>query len=1218
MKTKLKKLWSGLLCIVLLMSLLPSTAFAADNTVTSLSIKVTEYELGKNIADIQITAENPGIEIQSAGVKRIDANGNLSDAIGTFESGVKYGVEIYLTGKSGYDVSGLAETNVTVNGENPDCFDSGSTMRVWYILNELKSSSVKSLSEESSESNVIDYDTNAQDTQAPSQNDESSTEAESDMQLANMPKAGADTYTFDSGVLTILAPAGLIDWKTDTAFGSADITKLVVGSAVSEVPATEFRSCDNIESITFEGDINLTSCTDPENTSKLLLPFENMKSLHNITFKGNANISDAFEKCAELEKVTFENTGRVGGYSLKECPKISSLTFNSAITLTDGALVSDSSNPNNALTELVFPAGSEVKNSLFSNYSALKSVTFEGDVELRQNVFNNCNALETVTFKGESTIGGSAFSNCLNIKALNFEKKVVVTDGALYTTTANPNKALTELVFPEGSKVENSLFSNYSALKSVTFEGDVKLTQGTFQNCNALETVTFKGESTIGGSSFSNCPNIKTLSFEKKVIVTDGALYTSTANPNKALTELVFPAGSEVENSLFSNYSVLKSVTFEGDVELRQNVFYNCNALETVTFKGESTIGGSAFSNCPNIKALNFEKKVIVTDGALYTTLENRNDALTELVFPEGSRVDNSIFYNYKALKSVTFEGDVELGQSVFCNCNALETVTFKGKSTIGGSAFSNCPSIKTLRFAKKTTLTDGAFYTDSDNLNRSLTELVFPDGSKVVNNLFMNYKALKSVTFEGDADLKQGVFSYCDALETVTFNGESVIGQSAFYDCPSLESVIFKKKTMLSESAFGCTEEKPNSAMTELVLPGDSTIKDGAFRNYSKLNKVTIKKGAKLGTKILPGCSALETFIFEADTPQDFESLTFTNFEPENITIYVPDVEKYKEALEKDTGSDLDKHYNIEFVDRLKKLHIHNLTLVPAKDAACTEEGNKAYYICDGCDKWFEDAEGKSEITDKTSVIIPATGHTLSNVPAKDATCTEEGNKAYYICDSCDKWFEDAEGKSEITDKTSVIIPATGHTLSNVPAKDATCTEEGNKAYYICDSCDKWFEDAEGKSEITDKTSVIISAAGHTLSDWKADDNSHWHECECGYKADVAQHSFKWVVDKEANATQKGAKHEECTVCGYKRASVEIPATGTTIAPTTTPTTTPATTPKKDSTTTSTTTTTSAVKNPKTGDNSNIFLWIVLLLISGGTVSCIIIYDKKRKYNMK
>ena len=931
MKTKLKKLGSGLLCTVLLMSLLPSTAFAADNPVTPLSTEATGYNPEKDTADVQM---NSGNETQSA--------------------------------------------------------------------------------EKSSEESTADSDTKAQDTQAPSQNDESSTKDEPDMQLANMPKAGADTYTFDSGVLTILAPAGLTDWKTDTAFGSADITKLVVGSAVSEVPATEFRNCDNIKSIIFEGNIKLTSCTDPENSSKLLLPFENMKSLHNITFKGNANISDAFKNCAELEKVTFESTGRVGGYSLKECPKISSLTFNGAITLTDGALVSDSSNPNNALTELVFPAGSEVKNSLFSNYSALKSVTFEGDVELRQSAFYNCNALETVTFKGESTIGGSTFSNCPNIKALNFEKKTTLTDGALAI---------------------------------------------------------------------------------------------SSPLTNNSLTELVFPAGSEVKNSLFSNYSALKSVTFEGDVELRQGVFYSCNALETVTFKGESKIGGSAFSNCPNIKTLSFEKKVIVTDGALYTNTANPNNALTELVFPEGSRVDNSIFYNYKALKSVTFEGNVEMGSSAFSNCDAMETVIFKGESKIGGGTFSNCPSIKTLRFAKKTTLTDGAFYTDSDNRNRSLTELVFPDGSKVENNIFANYKALKYVTFEGDADLKQGVFSHCDALETVTFNGESIIGQSAFYDCPSLENVDFKKKTMLSESAFGCTEEKPNSAMTELVLPGDSTIKDGAFRNYSKLNKVTIKKGAKLGTKILPGCSALETFIFEADTPPKFESLTFTNFEPKKITIYVLDVEKYKEALKKDTGSDLDEHYNIEFVDRLKKLHIHNLTLVPAKDATCTEEGNKAYYICDGCDKWFEDAEGTSEITDKTSVIIPA--------------------------------------------------------------------------------------------------------ADHTLSDWKADDNSHWHECECGYKADVAQHSFKWVVDKEANATQKGAKHEECTVCGYKRAAVEIPATGSTVAPTTTP----ATTPKKDSTTT---TSASAVKNPKTGDNSNVFLWIVLLLISGGTVSCIIVYDKKRKYNMK
>lgn len=168
MKTKLKKLWSGLLCIVLLMSLLPSTAFAADNTVTSLPIKVTGYELGKSIADVQVTSGEPGIEVQSAVIKSIDSDGNLSDATGAFESDVKYGVEICLTGKPGYDIAGLVENNVTVNGEKPDRFEAGTTMRVWYLLNELKSSSAVSSSEGSSEISKIGSDTKDQVTQISS------------------------------------------------------------------------------------------------------------------------------------------------------------------------------------------------------------------------------------------------------------------------------------------------------------------------------------------------------------------------------------------------------------------------------------------------------------------------------------------------------------------------------------------------------------------------------------------------------------------------------------------------------------------------------------------------------------------------------------------------------------------------------------------------------------------------------------------------------------------------------------------------------------------------------------------------------------------------------------------------------------------------------------------------------------------------------------------
>ena len=137
--------------------------------------------------------------------------------------------------------------------------------------------------------------------------------------------------------------------------------------------------------------------------------------------------------------------------------------------------------------------------------------------------------------------------------------------------------------------------------------------------------------------------------------------------------------------------------------------------------------------------------------------------------------------------------------------------------------------------------------------------------------------------------------------------------------------------------------------------------------------------------------------------------------------------------------------------------------------------------------------------------------------------------------------------------------------------------------------------------------TTETIPATGggeHThnySSDWKSDSINHWKECSCGDKADVAAHSFKWVVDKEATATKKGSKHEECKVCGYQRPAVEIPATGST--------------PKPTDPTESNPNTGALDDVPQTGDNSNMILWIVLLLASGFGVAGAVVYSKRKRY---
>ena len=191
---------------------------------------------------------------------------------------------------------------------------------------------------------------------------------------------------------------------------------------------------------------------------------------------------------------------------------------------------------------------------------------------------------------------------------------------------------------------------------------------------------------------------------------------------------------------------------------------------------------------------------------------------------------------------------------------------------------------------------------------------------------------------------------------------------------------------------------------------------------------------------------------------------------------------------------------------------------------------------------------------------------------------------------DDTNHWHE-----CECGDKVDVAAHSASEWIVDTAATE---TAEGTE-HKECTVCKKVLETA----------TIPATGSSHTHSygtDWKYDDTNHWHECECGDKADTAAHSFQWVIDKAATKEATGIKHEECTVCGAKRSENtvidKLPDSGNTGNTGSSDNNTDK--PGKDDST----------KSPQTGDSSNLIGWLAALFVSGGVLTVLGVSSKKRK----
>ncbi len=190
---------------------------------------------------------------------------------------------------------------------------------------------------------------------------------------------------------------------------------------------------------------------------------------------------------------------------------------------------------------------------------------------------------------------------------------------------------------------------------------------------------------------------------------------------------------------------------------------------------------------------------------------------------------------------------------------------------------------------------------------------------------------------------------------------------------------------------------------------------------------------------------------------------------------------------------------------DTTKHLHSYGDWVITA-EPTCTKTGTKER-TCTGCGitqtgvvrakghsfgEWTvvtaatEDAEGLEKrkcaacnYYDTRSIPRIGHVHTLKAVNATDATCTKDGNIAYYECAdgefACGRLFSDSEGLNPLNTE-DVVTPMLGHDFGEwIVTTEPTAATEGEKTRY-CSRCD---------ATETEPIPVSIPDDG---GDWEAD----------------------------------------------------------------------------------------------------------------------------------
>lgn len=583
---------------------------------------------------------------------------------------------------------------------------------------------------------------------------------------------------------------------------------------------------------------------------------------------------------------------------------------------------------------------------------------------------------------------------------------------------------------------------------------------------------------------------------------------------------------------------------------------YYDKITRVVVTDGITRIGDAALDGLLNVEEYSFGKDVAeignwgIKVNSVKKFVVNGDSAGLKVVDNVLLSKDGTVLYAYPggadAVESYTTPSGVkEIREMAFAGCDAKKVVFSDGVEKITTGTFGRATT-KELVIPDSVTDVGGANQTEkitllAETINpatyksfSAMTELNLPNATAFPANFFdgKQTKKLQKVSMPNVTSIGEKGFYYCNALKEVYMPKVETIGNTAFQNCTALKNIDFPDTLKeIGNLAFS------GAALEKVIFPDSlESIGGAAFANCKNLKTISYGKNInKVGVNAFQNDNAVKVIDASAIT-----TLKDKDYWDASLAYgYIFGSKDVKEANTTFTVS----HDFIAYLDKASYAGLLK-----------SKFGNDAYYAVTNGGTFADD----TEFTEGTLATPIKSGFKFlgwydnAACTGEAVTAPQKGN-VYYA-----NWKAKAEQElSYNTEKiekhagdaafTNALSETTVHgdvTYTSSDEKIATVDETGEVTIKGAGTATITATAAETDNYKKAVASYELTVTDHRLGDkWESDADKHWHACEiCKSKVDSANHNFEWVVDKEATTTEKGSKHEECTVCGYEKEAVEIP----------------------------------------------------------------------------